>query len=62
MNYSDGNYYLREFKNGKKSGKGKICYSNENNYEGEWLNDYSIGKGMFYYSDGNYIGKFKKEL
>lgn len=52
--------YKGEFKNGKKSGKGKMKINNDI-YEGEFKKDLFDGKGVYYYSNGNkWEGKFRK--
>ena len=52
--------YKGEFKNGKKSGIGKMIIKKDV-YEGEFRNDLFDGKGVYYYSNGNkWEGKFRK--
>ena len=55
--YENGEYYLGQYKNGKRHGKGKKyeIYNNERKlvYEGEYLNGIKHGKGKMYYSNGN---------
>ena len=37
--WEDGNYYIGQFKNGLRNGKGTEYYSNGNiKYEGDWIN------------------------
>ena len=62
--YEDGQYYLGEFKNGLKHGKGKLFYKNGNiEYEGDFLEGKFEGEGKYIYENGDYYeGKFKNGL
>ena len=45
----NGEYYIGEFKNGLKDGKGIEYYKNGNKkYEGDFINDMYDGNGKFY--------------
>lgn len=58
----NGDEYLGQFKDGKKSGHGKIIYAATGNfYEGDWINDLPHGKGKLTEASGNvYEGDFKE--
>ena len=44
-NYDDGAYFIGEYKNGLRNGKGIEYYSNGNiKYDGEWINDEFVEK------------------
>ena len=64
LELDDGKYF-GEIVNGKKEGKGIICFNNGNRYEGEFKNDKYNGRGIYYWNNGNmYKGDFingKKE-
>ena len=39
-NWEDGEYYIGQWKNGKRYGKGKLYYKNGSiKYEGDWLDN-----------------------
>ena len=54
----DGEYYIRQMKNGFNHWKGIIYYSNRKIiYEGDWFNGEYEGNGKYIFEDGrNYIG------
>ncbi|CAF5142315.1 unnamed protein product, partial [Rotaria magnacalcarata] len=55
-------YYveLREWKDGKKHGKGKMNYANGHTYTGDWMEDLPTGEGIFTYTNGDqYEGQYK---
>ncbi|CAF3490685.1 unnamed protein product [Rotaria socialis] len=55
-------YYveLREWKDGKKHGKGKMNYANGHIYTGDWVEDLATGEGIFAYTNGDqYEGQYK---
>ena len=62
--YKNGNYYIGEFKNGLRHGKGIEYYKNGNiQYDGDFINDKFEGNGKYIYEDGEYyIGEFKNGL
>lgn len=62
--YKDGNYYIGEFKGGKRHGKG-IIYTKENQieYEGNFAFDHFQGYGLQIFKDKpelSYEGEFKE--
>ena len=59
--YENGEYYIGEFKNDKRNGKGQEFYKNGNlKYEGNFANDCFEGYGKGIYEDGKYyIGEWK---
>ena len=53
--YENGVYYIGQFKNGVKYGKGKEYYSHGNiKYEGDFINDKFEGNGKYIYENGEY--------
>ena len=43
--YANGEYYIGEWKNALKHGKGTMYYSNKNiKYEGDWINNEFVDK------------------
>ena len=46
-------FYIGEWKNDMKHGKGKFLYSNGDIYDGEWINDKKDGLGKMIYNDGS---------
>lgn len=46
--YFNGDQYVGEWKNNKKTGKGRMKYDNGNEYNGDWVNDQKHGKGTFF--------------
>ena len=62
--YENGEYYVGEFKNGLKHGKGILYYKNGNiKYEGYFIDDKKEGNGKYIYESGNYyIGEWKNDL
>ena len=62
--YEDGEYYIGQFKNGLRHGKGTMYYSNGNiMYEGDWVNDKREGNGKYIDENSNYyIGQWKNDL
>ena len=63
-NYEDGVFYIGQYKNGLKYGKGTMYYSNGNiMYEGDYVNDEYEGNGKYIWEDGEYyIGQYKNGL
>jgi hypothetical protein len=64
LQYSNGDIYEGEWKNGKRDGKGTIIYGNGefkgDKYVGDWLNDIKNGEGIYYYAIGDkYYGEWK---
>ena len=62
--WEDGDYYIGEFKDGLKNGKGTSYYSNGKiKYEGNFLNNKFEGKGKYIFENGDYqIGEWKGGL
>ena len=62
--WKDGAYYIGQFKNEFRNGKGIDYYPNGNiKYEGDFVNGKYEGKGKYIYESGNYyIGQFKNGL
>ena len=53
--YDNGNYYIGEFLNGIKHGKGKIYYKNGHiKYEGDFREDKVQGNGKYIWENGEY--------
>ena len=59
--YKNGEYFLGQFKNNKRNGKGTLYYSNhEIKYEGNFVDDKFEGRGKMFFENGEYyIGEFK---
>ena len=53
----NGNYYIGQFKKGKRHGKGK-SYDKDGNlfYEGDFINELPNGKGIMYFDGNKYEG------
>ena len=60
----DGEYYIGQWKNGLKHGKGIYYYKNGNiKYDGDFVNDKYEGNGKYIWEDGQYyIGEWKNGL
>ena len=61
---NDGTYYIGQFLNGFRHGRGADYYRNNNiMHEGDFVNDQLDGKGKYYDKDGSYyIGQFSKGM
>ncbi|MDY7395660.1 hypothetical protein UMM65_10435 [Aureibaculum sp. 2210JD6-5] len=60
MNYSNGDSYLGNFKNGFREGVGIYNWANGDKYSGEWIKGNRTGTGTFTWANGNeFIGKYK---
>ena len=60
--FETGDYYIGEFKNGLREGKGFQYYKNKNyQYEGMWKDDKRNGHGKYYYENGDYFIGFWKD-
>ena len=59
--WENGQYYIGQWKNGKKHGKGIIYYKDGTiMYEGDFVNDKKEGNGKFIWKNGKYyIGEWK---
>ena len=62
--FREGEYYIGQYVNGLRNGKGIMYYSNGNiKYDGDWFNGNFEGIGKYIWEDGNYyIGEFKNCL
>ena len=60
--FLEGEYYIGQYENGIRNGKGIMYYSNGNvKYDGDWLNGNIEGYGRFNWKNGYYyIGQWKK--
>lgn len=57
--YDNGDVYMGDIIQGKKSGKGTLCYDKGKSvYEGEWLDNKRCGKGKQVTKEGTYSGNF----
>ena len=57
-NYADGNKYVGEWKDDKKSGQGTFTFASGNKYVGEWKDNSRNGQGTFTFASGNkYVGE-----
>lgn len=53
MSYSNGNKYIGEWKNGKKSGQGVMIYENGDLYDGGWKQGKRNGQGTLTLKNGD---------
>ena len=62
--YENGDYYIGEWLNNLKHGKGKLYYKNGKiKYEGDFIKDKFDGYGKYIYENGEYyIGQWQKNL
>ena len=62
--FKDGSYYIGQWKNNLRNGKGIYYHSNGNIiYEGDYVNDKREGNGKLAMEHGEYyIGQFKNGL
>ena len=62
--YDNGDYFIGEYKNSLRNGKGILYYKNGNiQYEGDYVNGKSEGNGKYIWEDGTYyIGEWKNGL
>ena len=62
--WENGEYYIGQYKNGLRNGKGIEYYSNGNiQYEGDWVNNKPEGNGKYIWENGQYyIGEWKNGL
>lgn len=59
MHYTNGDIYVGNFDDCRRSGNGKMTYANGIVYEGEWKDHKQHGKGLVTYTDGSiYKGEF----
>ena len=60
--FKTGDFYIGQFKNGLREGKGTQYYKNEKiQYKGNWKNDMRNGSGKYYYENGDYFIGFWKD-
>ncbi len=60
--YADGDKYVGEWKDGKKSGFGELWYTNGDKFSGHWLDDKATGSGRLEYSNGDvYDGQWERD-
>lgn len=58
--YADGDKYVGEWMNGKKSGKGELIYINGDKFSGKWRDDKACGVGRLEYANGDvYEGEWE---
>lgn len=63
LEYSNGDKYEGNFKEGKFDGKGKYTFNGGDSYEGDFVQDKFSGKGKYTFSNGDvYEGDFKNDL
>jgi hypothetical protein len=65
LTFKNGDYYIGEFKNGKRNGRGIYISESKyikNNYEGEWKNDLAHGKGKSIYQEVYENGEIFEEI
>ena len=62
--FNNGNYYIGQFKNGLRNGKGATYYKNNHIMnEGTFVDNLLEGEGKFYDIDGSYyIGQFSQTM
>ena len=57
---SDGEKYVGEWKDSKRTGQGTFTYTNGDKYVGEWKDNKRMGQGTFTWPDGEkYVGEWK---
>ena len=63
MIYEDGKYYIGQFSNNLRNGKGIVYYKNGSiKYEGDFVNDKKEGNGKYINKLGDYyIGEWKED-
>jgi hypothetical protein len=60
MTFANGNKYVGQYKDSKRSGQGTFTFADGNKYEGEWRNDKRNGQGTETFADGDkYMGEYK---
>lgn len=61
--YTNGNQYIGQKKNGLKHGKGKYIFKDRSYYEGSWKNNMMHGKGILYLANGKveYEGEWAED-
>ena len=60
INFSNGDKYDGQIRNGQLSGMGTLIYSDGRKYDGQWKNNRADGRGVCIYKDGSkYDGLWK---
>jgi hypothetical protein len=60
--YKNGDKYIGQYKNNKRSGQGIYTWTTGDKYIGQYKNDQMSGKGTLYYNNGNkYIGQYEND-
>lgn len=61
--YTNGNQYIGQKRNGLKHGKGKYIFKDRSYYEGSWKNNMMHGKGILYLANGKveYEGEWAED-
>ena len=61
-NYSNGDIYVGEFKDGLRDGEGTYTFSDDSKYIGQWTDGEMDGEGVFTYtsSGDRYVGQWLK--
>ena len=63
MDYGNGDFYVGQWKDGKRHGRGMFFSSTEGTYDGEFLGDIKEGFGNMQHKNGDfYSGHWKKGL
>ena len=62
INYSDGDRYRGQIRNGKRHGRGVYTWADGGSYDGEWLDGDFHGRGVRIFANGNrYEGDYVKD-
>ena len=58
--WSNGDKYVGEWRDGKRTGQGTITYADGNKYVGEYRDDKQTGQGTFTWNNGDkYVGEYR---
>ena len=55
-NYSDGSFYVGEFRDGQRNGQGTYTYASGDVYVGEFKDDERNGQGTLTFGPGDFEG------